>query len=132
MRTIRGPHHTALHRLPHGWHTSKGGSAAITRGTSRDQGRSRAAPHRTHVENDVLNDRAHEAVVEIMVAGVAGIAKLYLDGNTHVLFYAGIILLLVLVLMVRSNFIVLLRIGNHYMLRLPYLTKLDQEEIAQK
>jgi hypothetical protein len=41
--------------------------------------------------------RAHETVVEIMVAGVAGIAKLYLDGNTHVLFYAGIILLLVLV-----------------------------------
>jgi hypothetical protein len=28
-------------------------------------------------------------------------------------------------LMVRSNFIVLLRIGNHYILRLPYLTKLD-------
>jgi hypothetical protein len=28
-----------------------------------------------------------------MIAGVAGIAKLYLDGNTHILFYAGIILL---------------------------------------
>ena len=32
-----------------------------------------------------------------MVAGVAGIAKFYLGGNTYVLFYAGIILLLVLV-----------------------------------
>jgi hypothetical protein len=42
------------------------------------------------------------------------------------------LLLLFLLLMVRSNFIVLLRIGNHYILRLPYLTKLDQEEIAQK
>jgi hypothetical protein len=35
-------------------------------------------------------------------------------------------------LMVRSNFIVLLRIGNRYILWLPCLTKLDQEEIAQK
>jgi hypothetical protein len=32
-----------------------------------------------------------------MAADIAGIAKLYLDGNTHVLFYTGIILLLVLV-----------------------------------
>ena len=73
MRTIRGPHHTALHRLPHGWPTSKG------RGL---------APH---------NKDLFKILIIVMVAGVAGIAKLYLDGNTHVLFYAGIILLLVLV-----------------------------------
>ena len=31
------------------------------------------------------------------------------------------------ILMVRSNFIVLLRIGNRYILWLPCLTKLDQD-----
>jgi hypothetical protein len=35
-------------------------------------------------------------------------------------------------LTVRSNFIVLLRIRNRYILWLPYLTKFNQEGIAQR
>jgi len=34
--------------------------------------------------------------ITILVADVAGISKLYIDGNVDVLFYAGIVLIIVL------------------------------------